>query len=212
MKSVLLAAGIAVAAVSAASAADTFTIGLSNGWVGSEWRTQMIEEAQAAAKAWADKGVTVNVVVQSSNVDVQGQIGNVRNFINQGVNAIIIDPNSPTAFDPIFAQAKAKGILVISTDAEVSSKDAIYVGIDQKDWAVKSAEWLAKTLNGKGSVVAIVFQMAGGLRASMGYCGCATIEEMKSKAEFVEITSAGVRESHVHDVQITKEAPNYRAD
>ena len=64
----------------------------------------------------------------------------------------------------------------------------------------------------KGSVVAIIFQMAGGLRASMGYCGCATIEDMKTKAEFVEITSAGVRESHVHDVQITKEAPNYRAD
>jgi IMP dehydrogenase len=64
----------------------------------------------------------------------------------------------------------------------------------------------------KGSLVSIVFQMAGGVRASMGYCGCATIEEMKNKAEFVEITSAGIRESHVHDVQITKEAPNYRAD
>jgi IMP dehydrogenase len=64
----------------------------------------------------------------------------------------------------------------------------------------------------KGSVVAIIFQMAGGLRASMGYCGCATVEEMRNKAEFVEITSAGIRESHVHDVQITKEAPNYRAD
>jgi IMP dehydrogenase len=46
----------------------------------------------------------------------------------------------------------------------------------------------------------------------MGYCGCATIEELSQKAEFVEITSAGMRESHVHDVQITKEAPNYRAD
>ena len=64
----------------------------------------------------------------------------------------------------------------------------------------------------KGSMVSIVFQMAGGLRASMGYCGCGTIEDMRSKAEFVEITSAGIRESHVHDVQITKEAPNYRAD
>jgi len=64
----------------------------------------------------------------------------------------------------------------------------------------------------KGSLVSIVFQMAGGLRASMGYCGCASIEEMREKAEFVEITSAGIRESHVHDVQITKEAPNYRAD
>jgi IMP dehydrogenase len=64
----------------------------------------------------------------------------------------------------------------------------------------------------KGSVVSILFQMAGGLRASMGYCGCPTIEDMRNKAEFVEITTAGIRESHVHDVQITKEAPNYRAD
>ena len=64
----------------------------------------------------------------------------------------------------------------------------------------------------KGSMVAIVYQMAGGIRASMGYCGCKTIAEMNEKAEFVEITAAGIRESHVHDVQITKEAPNYRAD
>jgi IMP dehydrogenase len=64
----------------------------------------------------------------------------------------------------------------------------------------------------KGSVVGIVFQMAGGLRAAMHYCGCASIAEMHEKAEFVEITSSGIRESHVHDVQITKEAPNYRAE
>ncbi|AKJ29191.1 IMP dehydrogenase [Caldimonas brevitalea] len=64
----------------------------------------------------------------------------------------------------------------------------------------------------KGSVVAILYQMAGGLRASMGYCGCAGIEEMRNRAEFVEITAAGIRESHVHDVQITKEAPNYRVE
>ncbi len=64
----------------------------------------------------------------------------------------------------------------------------------------------------KGSVVSILFQLAGGVRASMGYCGCATIQDMKDRAEFVQITAAGMRESHVHDVQITKEAPNYRAD
>ena len=64
----------------------------------------------------------------------------------------------------------------------------------------------------KGSVIAIVYQLVGGVRSSMGYCGCATIDELREKAEFVEITSAGMRESHVHDVQITKEAPNYRAD
>ena len=64
----------------------------------------------------------------------------------------------------------------------------------------------------KGSVVAVMRQLAGGLRASMGYLGCATVEEMRTKAQFVEITSAGMRESHVHNVQITKEAPNYRID
>jgi len=56
----------------------------------------------------------------------------------------------------------------------------------------------------------IVHQLMGGLRSSMGYCGAASIEEMQNKAKFVRITSAGMRESHVHDVQITKEAPNYR--
>jgi IMP dehydrogenase len=62
----------------------------------------------------------------------------------------------------------------------------------------------------KGAMSAIVHQMMGGLRASMGYTGCGTIEEMRSKPQFVRITGAGMAESHVHDVQITKEAPNYR--
>jgi IMP dehydrogenase len=62
----------------------------------------------------------------------------------------------------------------------------------------------------KGVLQSVIHQLMGGLRAAMGYCGCATIEELSTRAEFVEITSAGIRESHVHDVQITKEAPNYR--
>ena len=64
----------------------------------------------------------------------------------------------------------------------------------------------------KGSVVAIIYQLCGGVRASMGYCGCATIDDMRTKTNFVEITSAGMRESHVHDVQIIKEAPNYQVE
>ena len=64
----------------------------------------------------------------------------------------------------------------------------------------------------KGSMIAVVHQLMGGLRASMGYVGCKTIEEMRNQAEFVQITSAGMRESHVHDVQITKEAPNYHIE
>ncbi len=64
----------------------------------------------------------------------------------------------------------------------------------------------------KGPVTQVIHQLMGGLRSSMGYVGCRTIEEMRNKAEFVEITSAGIRESHVHDVQITKEAPNYHVE
>jgi IMP dehydrogenase len=64
----------------------------------------------------------------------------------------------------------------------------------------------------KGALSAVVHQLMGGVRAAMGYCGCATIDEMRTRAQFVEITAAGMRESHVHDVQITKEAPNYRVE
>ena len=64
----------------------------------------------------------------------------------------------------------------------------------------------------KGSVLAIIHQLMGGLRASMGYCGCHRIDDMRTETQFVEITAAGIRESHVHDVQITKEAPNYHVE
>jgi IMP dehydrogenase len=64
----------------------------------------------------------------------------------------------------------------------------------------------------KGSVLAVIHQLIGGLRSSMGYLGCASIPQMHDQACFVEITAAGVRESHVHDVQITKEAPNYHVE
>ncbi len=64
----------------------------------------------------------------------------------------------------------------------------------------------------KGSVNGIIFQLIGGVRASLGYCGCQTIQELHEKGSFVEITASGMRESHVHDVQIMKEAPNYQVD
>jgi IMP dehydrogenase len=64
----------------------------------------------------------------------------------------------------------------------------------------------------KGSALRVIDQLMGGVRASMGYTGCATIDELRTRTQFVEITAAGIRESHVHDVQIVKEAPNYRAE
>ena len=64
----------------------------------------------------------------------------------------------------------------------------------------------------KGYVADTVYQMVGGLRAGMGYAGARTIDELREKAQFVKITSAGLKESHPHDIQITKEAPNYSVD
>ncbi|UCG08502.1 MAG: IMP dehydrogenase [Desulfobacterales bacterium] len=64
----------------------------------------------------------------------------------------------------------------------------------------------------KGSLSANLFQLVGGLKAGMGYCGCRTLDELREKARFVKISAAGMRESHVHDVIITKEAPNYRLE
>ncbi len=84
-------------------------------------------------------------------------------------------------------------------DAEMSSDKLVPEGVEGR-------------VPYKGPVVNVIHQLIGGVRSAMGYCGCATIDELRAKAEFVEITSAGVRESHVHDVQITKEAPNYHIE
>jgi len=64
----------------------------------------------------------------------------------------------------------------------------------------------------RGSLSQSIYQLIGGLRSGMGYCGCKNLDEMRTKARFIKITSSGLRESHVHDVIITKEAPNYRVE
>lgn len=64
----------------------------------------------------------------------------------------------------------------------------------------------------KGSVAALIYQLVGGLRAGMGYCGCASIRELQEDARLIRVTPAGMREGHVHDVIITQEAPNYRVE
>jgi IMP dehydrogenase len=64
----------------------------------------------------------------------------------------------------------------------------------------------------KGPLAEMAYQLVGGLRAGMGYCGCSSIAELQERARFLRVTFAGLRESHVHDVIITKEAPNYRVE
>ncbi|SDY21626.1 IMP dehydrogenase [Lysobacter sp. yr284] len=92
---------------------------------------------------------------------------------------------------------------------ELGSKDRYFQDASDADKLVP--EGIEGRVPYRGPLRGVVHQLAGGLRATMGYVGCATIEEMRKKPSFVRITNAGSRESHVHDVQITKEPPNYRA-
>ncbi len=87
-----------------------------------------------------------------------------------------------------------------------------YFQEDTKDSDKLVPEGIEGRVPYKGPVLSVIDQLNGGIRSSMGYTGCATIEEMRSQPEFVRVTSAGMQESHVHDVTITKEAPNYRRD
>ena len=92
---------------------------------------------------------------------------------------------------------------------EKGSKDRYFQDSSDTDKLVP--EGIEGRVPYRGPLSGVVHQLSGGLRATMGYVGCATIEEMRTKPEFVRVTNAGARESHVHDVQITKEPPNYRA-
>ena len=91
------------------------------------------------------------------------------------------------------------------------SKDRYYQSdVSEEDKLVP--EGIVGRVPYRGSLAANIFQLIGGLKAGMGYVGCLTIEELREKARFIQISAAGLRESHVHDVIITKEAPNYRLD
>ena len=89
------------------------------------------------------------------------------------------------------------------------SKDRYFQG-DVEDVEELVPEGIEGRVPYKGPVASIVHQLVGGLRQAMGYCGAPTVEEMKEQTRFVRITGAGLRESHPHDMTITKEAPNYR--
>jgi ribose transport system substrate-binding protein len=132
-----------------------FIIGVSNGWVGSEWRNQMVDDVLTAAEPYMESGLVEDVIVQSTNVDVQGQINQIRNLMNSGADLILINPNAQSPFNPVIREAADRGVLVISTDQEVTSQDAINVVIDQREWARTSARWLAEQLNNEGQVVTI---------------------------------------------------------
>jgi IMP dehydrogenase len=96
------------------------------------------------------------------------------------------------------------------------SSDRYFQELEEEDPIAAAEKLVPEGIEGrvpyKGGLFNVIHQLMGGLRAAMGYCGCGTIEELRTRCQFVEITSAGVRESHVHDVQIVKEAPNYNVE
>ncbi len=149
------AAPVAPAEAPAEAPAKVFTIGVSNGFVGSEWRTQMIQNMEAVNAEFKAQGLTNDLVIESADVDVQGQTQQIQNLINRGVDAIIINPNDQTALNPAIEEAVDQGIVVIAVDQEISAQGAYNVVIDQTEWARISARWLAEKLGGEGDVVLI---------------------------------------------------------
>ncbi len=98
-----------------------------------------------------------------------------------------------------------------NSDGDASTAMSV-IGDDSNRLAKLVPEGIEARVPYRGSVAMIVYQMVGGLKSGMGYCGCATIPELLQKTRFVRISGAGLRESHVHDVMITREAPNYAVE
>ena len=132
-----------------------FTIGISNGFISSEWRTQMIDDLQTVNDEYKKEGLTEDLVIESADVDPQGQIQQMRNLLNRGVDAIIVNPNDATALDQVIGQAEQAGIPVIAVDQEIAAPGVTNVVIDQGEWASMGAEWLVEELGGEGDVVVI---------------------------------------------------------
>jgi ribose transport system substrate-binding protein len=132
-----------------------FTIGISNPFISSEYRTQMIQELIDVNKEYMDKGITNELVIESADTDVQGQIQQLQNLMNRNVDAILVNPGDINALNATLTEAVNKGIIVISVDQELTTPNVYNVGIDQKEWAKTSAKWLADKLGGKGNIVLI---------------------------------------------------------
>ncbi len=149
------AAATDTTAATAAATGKKFTIGISNPFISSEYRTQMIQELIDTNKEYMGKGVTNDLVIESADTDVAGQIQQLQNLISKKVDAILVNPGDVNGLNATLQDAISKGIIVISVDQELATPNVYNVGIDQKEWAKTSAKWLADKLGGKGNIVEI---------------------------------------------------------
>jgi ribose transport system substrate-binding protein len=155
---VLLVVALLIPAALPASAqaeCGSFTIGVSNSFVGSEWRTQMIQNIEDTAELFREAGCEIELVIESADTDVQGQIQQIQNLLNRGVDAIIVNPGDQTGLNSALEEAVEEGVVVISVDQEIGAEGVINVVIDQKEWAKQSITWLAEQLGGEGNIVLI---------------------------------------------------------
>ena len=137
------------------AAQEAFTIGISNPFISSEYRTQMIAELIEVNQEYMDQGLTTELVIESADTDVAGQIQQLQNLMAKDVDAILVNPSDVNGLNATLEEALDKGIIVISVDQELDVPGVYNVGIDQKEWAMTSARWLAETLGGEGDIVEI---------------------------------------------------------
>ena len=144
---VILISGCAPAAE---EPAEQLVFGLSNAWIGSEWRSQMLANFELAAEE-----LGIETVAEHADTDVPGQIAQINNLIAKGVDALIINPADIAALKPVIAEANDQGIVVIIIDAEIPGDTHVNVVINQSEWASISARWLVDKLGGEGDIVTI---------------------------------------------------------
>jgi ribose transport system substrate-binding protein len=149
---VLVAAFALVACGGSSTSGGTtkYVVGVSNTLQGNGWREEMICSIKAQAKA---SGVVSKVIIANRNTDAAGQIADIRNLISSGANVIVINPSDRDALNAVIKQATDKGIVVVAVDQAVSEPSAYVVANDQVAYGKLGADWLAKKLNGTGSII-----------------------------------------------------------
>ncbi len=163
----------------ASTSEGPWTIGVSNAFVGSEYRTQMIEDIQTVFDEYKQQGLVDDLILENADADANGQIQQIRNLINKGVDVIIVDPNSSTALTAVFKEATDQGIKVYAIDQAVESELVTNIGIDQQELGKVSAEWFAEQV-GDGAEIAAVQGTAGNPATEARWAGAKAVFDAHS--------------------------------
>ena len=134
------------------AADDKITIGISNPFISSEYRTQMIQELKDINAEYREAGITNELVIESADTDVAGQIQQLQNLMSKNVDVILVNPGDAQGLNATLEEAVKKGILVLSIDQDLDAEGVFNVGHNQKEWAMTSAKWLAEKLKSGKSV------------------------------------------------------------